>query len=205
VTKEVGMLRTQGNKITWLGHATFRITTPAGGVILIDPWVTGNPSCPEPLKKFERIDVLLITHGHSDHFADALALARANAARHGVSARREFVQSRGLESFAPAALDLVVSNPPYVSTAEWRALPREIRDHEPRVALDGGADGLAVLAPLVAQAAEKLAPAGWLALEIGEDQGRRVRGLMKRAGFVNIALHQDLAGWDRVAVGMRRM
>jgi L-ascorbate metabolism protein UlaG (beta-lactamase superfamily) len=78
VTKEVGMLRTQGNKITWLGHATFRITTPAGGVILIDPWVTGNPSCPEPLKKFERIDVLLITHGHSDHFADALALARAH-------------------------------------------------------------------------------------------------------------------------------
>ena len=70
------MLRTRGNKITWLGHSTFKITTPAGKVILIDPFVAGNPKCPEPLKKFERIDIMLISHGHSDHFADAVALAK---------------------------------------------------------------------------------------------------------------------------------
>ena len=138
-----------------------------------------------------------------DVSADALALARANAQRHGVEARIEWVHGDGLSTFAPASLDLVVSNPPYVPTAEWSALPRDIRDYEPRVALDGGADGLAVLARLVAQAADKLAPAGWLALEIGEDQGRRVNDLMNRAGFVNIAVRKDLAGWDRVVVGRK--
>ena len=70
------MLRTRGNKITWLGHATFKIVTPSGKVALIDPWVMGNPKCPESLKKFDRIDVMLITHGHGDHVGEAVALAR---------------------------------------------------------------------------------------------------------------------------------
>ncbi len=72
------MLRTRGNKITWLGHSTFKITTPSGKVIVVDPWVTGNPACPEPLKNFERVDVMLITHGHGDHFGDVVPLARAH-------------------------------------------------------------------------------------------------------------------------------
>ncbi|HLE37568.1 MAG TPA: MBL fold metallo-hydrolase, partial [Candidatus Acidoferrales bacterium] len=72
------MLRTRGNKITWLGHSAFRITTPSGQVILIDPWVMGNPSCPEAFKKVEKLDVMLITHGHGDHLGDAVALARAH-------------------------------------------------------------------------------------------------------------------------------
>ncbi|HJY87508.1 MAG TPA: metal-dependent hydrolase [Candidatus Acidoferrales bacterium] len=72
------MLLTRGNKITWLGHSTFQIATPSGKVILIDPWVMGNPACPAGLKKLARVDVMLITHGHSDHFADAMALARAH-------------------------------------------------------------------------------------------------------------------------------
>lgn len=70
------MLQTRGNKLTWLGHATFRITTPAGKVIVIDPWVQTNPMCPEPLKKFERLNTMLITHGHFDHIADAVALGK---------------------------------------------------------------------------------------------------------------------------------
>ena len=70
------MLRTRGNKITWLGHSTFKITTSSGKVILIDPFVTANPKCPEHLKKHDRIDFMLISHGHSDHFADAVALAK---------------------------------------------------------------------------------------------------------------------------------
>ena len=70
------MLHTRGNKLTWLGHATFRITTPSGKVIVIDPWVQTNPMCPEPLKKFDRLDTMLITHGHFDHIADAVALGK---------------------------------------------------------------------------------------------------------------------------------
>ncbi len=69
------MLDTRGNKITWLGHATFTITTPDGKVVLIDPWTIGNPSCPPALKKLPRVDVILITHGHSDHIGDAIAIA----------------------------------------------------------------------------------------------------------------------------------
>jgi L-ascorbate metabolism protein UlaG (beta-lactamase superfamily) len=70
------MLRLRGNKLTWLGHATFQITTPSGKVALIDPWVASNPWCPEPLKKPQRVDVMFITHGHDDHFGDAVALAQ---------------------------------------------------------------------------------------------------------------------------------
>jgi L-ascorbate metabolism protein UlaG (beta-lactamase superfamily) len=67
------MLDMHGNKITSLGHASFKITTPSGQVVLIDPWISG-PTCPENLKKFDRIDLLLITHGHADHFADVPSL-----------------------------------------------------------------------------------------------------------------------------------
>lgn len=70
------MLQTRGNKLTWLGHSAFRITTPSGGVILIDPWVLSNPMTPAPDKKFDRIDVMLITHGHFDHIADAVELGK---------------------------------------------------------------------------------------------------------------------------------
>lgn len=70
------MLQTRGNKLTWLGHSAFRITTPGGKVIVIDPWILSNPVTPEPLKKLDRIDWMLISHGHSDHIADAVALAK---------------------------------------------------------------------------------------------------------------------------------
>jgi L-ascorbate metabolism protein UlaG (beta-lactamase superfamily) len=70
------MLPTRGNKLTWQGHATFRITTPSGKVIVVDPWVQTNPACPDALKKFDRIDTMLITHGHFDHIADAVTLAK---------------------------------------------------------------------------------------------------------------------------------
>jgi L-ascorbate metabolism protein UlaG (beta-lactamase superfamily) len=70
------MLEMRGNKLTWLGHATFKITTPGGQVVLMEPWVEGNPACPAALKKFERLDTMLITHGHADHMGDAIPLAK---------------------------------------------------------------------------------------------------------------------------------
>ncbi|MBI2956529.1 MAG: metal-dependent hydrolase, partial [Acidobacteria bacterium] len=66
---------TRGVKLTWLGHGTFKAETQ-GKTVLIDPWVEGNPACPAKLKFFDRIDTMLITHGHFDHIADAVALAK---------------------------------------------------------------------------------------------------------------------------------
>ena len=67
---------THGVRITWLGHATFRINTPGGQTVLIDPWVMGNPACPESLRSFNQVDTMLITHGHFDHIGDAVELAK---------------------------------------------------------------------------------------------------------------------------------
>lgn len=138
-----------------------------------------------------------------DISADALALARANAERHGVADHMEFRQADLLAGFAEQSLDLIVSNPPYVSTAEWSELPAPIRDHEPRQALDGGSDGFDVIRKLVSQAATKLTSIGALALEIGEDQGQRVSDLLRAVGFVNVFVHKDFAGWDRIVTADR--
>ena len=70
------MLLTRGNKITWLGHSTFAITLPSGKVVLLDPWLTGNPACPEAQKSPARVDAMLISHGHGDHLGDAVALGK---------------------------------------------------------------------------------------------------------------------------------
>lgn len=70
------MLDTKGNQITYFGHSTFSLTTPSGQVALIDPWVMTNPVCPAALKKVPRLDVIFLSHAHSDHLGDLLALAK---------------------------------------------------------------------------------------------------------------------------------
>src|SRR3989442_1086225 len=69
-----------GIKITWLGHATFRIETPRGKIILVDPWIMGNPICPEKEKEIKKVDVMLCTHGHFDHIGDAYTMSPREAA-----------------------------------------------------------------------------------------------------------------------------
>ncbi len=66
----------KGIKLTWLGHATFRIETPGGKIVIIDPWVMGNPKCPDSEKQVKKVDILLCTHGHGDHIGDAVEIAR---------------------------------------------------------------------------------------------------------------------------------
>ena len=69
-------MKLNGIKITWLGHATFRIQTPKGKIILVDPWVMGNPACPDSEKDVKGVDVMMVTHGHGDHIGDAVEIAK---------------------------------------------------------------------------------------------------------------------------------
>ena len=69
-------VKLDGVKITWLGHSTFRIETPGGKTVIIDPWVMNNPACPADQKNIKKIDVMLCTHGHGDHIGDGVALAK---------------------------------------------------------------------------------------------------------------------------------
>ena len=66
----------KGIKLTWLGHATFRIETPGGKTVILEPWVMNNPKCPDSEKQVKKVDVLLCTHGHGDHIGDAIEIAR---------------------------------------------------------------------------------------------------------------------------------
>lgn len=134
----------------------------------------------------------------TDVSAAALAVARENAARHGVAERVEFLPGDLLEPVA-GPLDAVLSNPPYIPTAQLAGLAPEVRDHEPREALDGGDDGLAVIRRLIPAAAAMLAPGGFLAVEIGMGQARPVEALAGES-FRRVEIKADYAGIERVVV-----
>jgi release factor glutamine methyltransferase len=99
------------------------------------------------------------------------------------------------------AFDIIVSNPPYVASAEFSQLAPDLF-FEPRLALDGGADGLDVIAPLIVSARLMLRPGGVLLLEIGNIQADRVRELLLKAGFSLIRIEKDYGGHDRIAKGV---
>jgi release factor glutamine methyltransferase len=134
----------------------------------------------------------------SDVSADALALARRNAERHGVVKRIDFRQGDLLEPLSEP-VQIIAANLPYVTTAQWQDSPPEIRDHEPRLALDGGADGLDLIRRLMSQAPTRLAEGGALFCEIGAWQGEEAR-LIAHLAFpdARIGVAPDLAGRDRV-------
>ncbi len=131
----------------------------------------------------------------------ALAVARRNAARHGVAERIHFLRCNlldGLRGDSPLAFDLIVSNPPYVGRGEAELLPVEVRNHEPARALFAGEQGCEIYAPLIAQAQELLAPGGILVLELGHNSLERVRPLLAAPGWTEVAITNDLAGIPRV-------
>lgn len=92
----------KGAKLTWLGHSTFRLRTPGGKTILIDPWVMGNPMCPDGDKQVRSVDALLCTHGHFDHIGDAVAIAKQhNPVVVGIYELCLWMQKKGVKQIAP--------------------------------------------------------------------------------------------------------
>ncbi len=135
-----------------------------------------------------------------DSSREALALARRNAGRHRLAGRIEFLRGDLLAPL-PSPVDVTAANLPYVTTAAWEALPPEIRDHEPRLGLDGGPDGLRIIEALLRQAPSHLRPGGALFAEIGDEQGAAAAALAREAfPHARIAVRPDLAGLDRVLV-----
>ena len=136
----------------------------------------------------------------TDHSAGALALATRNAERYRVSDRVDF-RCGDLLGPLDAPIDLLVSNLPYIQTADWERMAPEIREHEPRDGLDGGRDGLRVISRFLEQAPSCLAPGGLLLAEIGDGQGKAAALLARKAfAGATIDVRADLAGRDRVLV-----
>jgi release factor glutamine methyltransferase len=137
----------------------------------------------------------------TDVSLDALEIARANARRHGVERKIHFLSGDVFEPVRdrPELFDMIISNPPYVRRAALDALPRDVRDFEPRVALDGGADGLEFYRRIIPGALGYLTMSGFLAVEIGADMGEDVARLFTDAGgYAPPQLCRDLAGKQRI-------
>ena len=129
----------------------------------------------------------------------ALAVARRNADRNSLAGRVQ-VRETSWADGVDGAFDLIVSNPPYIASAVIDTLEPEVRDHEPRLALDGGPDGLAPYPHLLAEAKRLLKPGGTAVFEIGYDQGEAALALAREAGAQEVGLRRDLGGRDRVLI-----
>jgi release factor glutamine methyltransferase len=134
----------------------------------------------------------------TDSSRAALSIAGENAQRHG--AEVSFILADWLEGMAPASLDLIVSNPPYVPREDIANLAPEL-GYEPRAALDGGPDGLDFIRLLARQAATVLAPGGMLAIEVGTGQAAEVVKVLAESGFSDIGMVRDLSNIERVVKG----
>ncbi len=136
----------------------------------------------------------------------ALTVARDNARRHEVAPRIWFLQADLLSSIKPGAtFALLVANLPYVPRAEWEQLPIDIRDFEPKEALWGGEDGLALIRLLALEAHGYLRPGGWLALEVGPGQAHQVQEFLQETGaYDRLELIRDYHGINRVVRARRR-
>jgi len=150
------------------------------------------------------IPLALLKHGNfscalgADISAEALAVAETNRARTGLPL---LLRQSDLFSEIPERFDVITANPPYIESAEIESLSVEVRDHEPRLALDGAADGLAFYRRLAAESGAHLKPGGRLYLEIGMAQGAAVASLLEAAAFSDIQIIRDLAGRDRIVKG----
>ena len=142
----------------------------------------------------------------------ALEVAIRNARALGTADRTKFVKSDlfSAEYFSKkdnaekvTGYDMLISNPPYIPSGEIEGLMEEVRLHDPRMALDGMEDGLYFYREITRQAMNHIRPGGWLLYEIGCEQGKDVKELLEKEGFIKTEIRQDLCGLDRVVLGQR--
>ncbi len=136
----------------------------------------------------------------TDISPDALALAKENATRNNVVERIEFVQADGLAAVSGNQFNLIISNPPYVPTAEIESLQPEVRDFDPRAALDGGVDGLDFYRMLAARGKSRLKPSGKIMLEFGDGQAEAIRRLFENEMWIVEAVKEDYSQRARILV-----
>jgi release factor glutamine methyltransferase len=146
-------------------------------------------------KEYEGPCVVLGT----DISAEAVSLAQENAAKCGLDEKVKFAVADGLDEFDPESVDVIVSNPPYVRTAECQALDPRVKDHEPLLALDGGMSGLDFYDRFIGDALNVLKTRGAIFFEIGDGQGDALRRMFEDYGFGEIRIEKDFAGHDRYA------
>ena len=138
----------------------------------------------------------------TDVSEEAIALAKENAALTGLADKVRFAVADGFEDFdEPECIDVIVSNPPYIESAVCDTLDPRVKDHEPRLALDGGESGLDFYERYLGDAINLLKPGGAVFFEIGETQGEALGKLFADYGFSDIRIEKDFAGHDRYATG----
>jgi release factor glutamine methyltransferase len=140
----------------------------------------------------------------TDTSAAALRVAAANAATHGVDARVRLVRTSWLDGLI-GPFDGIVSNPPYVPLADRSSIQRDVVEFEPAAALFAGEDGLDAIRVLLAQSAARLAPGGWLVMELGFGQADAVRRQVERTtGMMVVEIARDLQGYERTLIARKR-
>ncbi|MBI5701877.1 peptide chain release factor N(5)-glutamine methyltransferase [Candidatus Saganbacteria bacterium] len=130
---------------------------------------------------------------------ESLAISKKNSDHHNVSHRIKHAHSDLFESIKPKRFDAIISNPPYIPSGDIEELEPNVRDHEPRLALDGGIDGLNIIRDIIKGSKDYLKPNGYLFLELGCGQSEQVKKLLEDAGYKNIRIIKDYAGIDRIA------
>ncbi|MBW8813356.1 MAG: peptide chain release factor N(5)-glutamine methyltransferase [Caulobacterales bacterium] len=135
---------------------------------------------------------------------EALAVARDNAAGLGLGGRTALLRGDWTAGLDGESFDLVVANPPYIASAVIETLEPEVKDHEPRLALEGGADGLDHYRVLAPEILRVLKPGGRFAVEIGYDQKAAVEALFREAGAIGVSTIRDLGDRDRVVAGAKK-
>ena len=139
-----------------------------------------------------------------DVSSDALEVARQNALNNQVEARINFLQGNGFAALPERNhFDLIVSNPPYIPSVEIATLDPEVRDHDPRLALDGGADGLDFYRRLAAEAADFLKPGGQLMVEFGDGQAEKLRQIFEAQNWIVEAILTDYSQRARILKARR--